>query len=565
MRKEFQQHLYDELCHRQGLTEENLNTNYKLRALALELAADEKYGGLFADLTFSHGWLTRFRKAFNLHSDSDLLRDSENPVVKTLSLADKQYILYYAGRNPQSTLREIATHFSEIFDHEISHSMVHIIIRENIGSTESKLQTAEETDGLKTWEKFVDTKYEEIEGSSTETDLNWEAARAQFRHSMMKQFWQDLNEEFFRRQTQTKENLTTDEKLRALALELVADAKYGGHFAGFICSNNWLTQFRRDFKVNGHNSEHKVVKPLSKEDKQCIVYYANKNQHSTLQEIASHFAENFGYEIDHTIVHEILRENINSTESKLQTFEETDALKNREKMMDKKRDENVSSEIEYCNMYNIPVVSVDAVNHIKETFSQDVYDELSRRQSLTEETLTSNEEIRALALELATDPKYKGVLANHKFSSTWVLHFRKKFNFQYSDRRCLTTSEKQIIIEYSDNNPQLNGRQLGEHFSTLFGRNVTRFTIANIRKNRQRYMDENADVSSNTFKQDLYEELSRRQSLTDDDIFSNENLRAIALELARKPKYKQSMANFKCSESWMTKFRKQFHKPEESN
>ena len=77
-------------------------------------------------------------------------------------------------------------------------------------------------------------------------------------------------------------------------------------------------------------------------------------------------------------------------------------------------------------------------------------------------------------------------------------------------------------------------------------------------------MDENADVSSNTFKQDLYEELSRRQSLTDDDIFSNENLRAIALELARKPKYKQSMANFKCSESWMTKFRKQFHKPEES-
>ena len=43
--------------------------------------------------------------------------------------------------------------------------------------------------------------------------------------------------------------------------------------------------------------------------------------------------------------------------------------------------------------------------NIKEMFSQDLYEEMSRRHRLTVENST-NEQIRAVALRLADDPKY---------------------------------------------------------------------------------------------------------------------------------------------------------------
>ena len=60
-------------------------------------------------------------------------------------------------------------------------------------------------------------------------------------------------------------------------------------------------------------------------------------------------------------------------------------------------------------------------------FSEDLYGEMLRRQSLTTENLAANERLRALAFELAANPKYGGVLSNHKFSNSWLLAFRKKY------------------------------------------------------------------------------------------------------------------------------------------
>ena len=63
---------------------------------------------------------------------------------------------------------------------------------------------------------------------------------------------------------------------------------------------------------------------------------------------------------------------------------------------------------------------------IRETFSQDLYEEMCRRQSLTEENLDTYDKLRAIARELSADPKYKGYLSNYKFSYPWLTAFRKK-------------------------------------------------------------------------------------------------------------------------------------------
>ena len=54
----------------------------------------------------------------------------------------------------------------------------------------------------------------------------------------------DLRGEVSRRESLTDENSRTNEKLRALALELAADPKYAEHLADFACFNVWLTSFR---------------------------------------------------------------------------------------------------------------------------------------------------------------------------------------------------------------------------------------------------------------------------------------------------------------------------------
>ena len=218
-------------------------------------------------------------------------------------------------------------------------------------------------------------------------------------------FSQDLFEEFSRRQSLTDEDLTTDKKLRALALELAADHKYKGYLKYLEFSDTWLFEFRKKFRMNG------------------------------------------GKQID-----------------------------------------------EYVNP--------NELKELKETFSQDLYDEMTRRQSLTEENLANYENLRVLALELAADPKYKGYLSTYKFGRTWICAFRKKFNI------CLETA----------------------YFH-----------------------------AKNNFTEELFEEASRRHSLNDENSFSYKNLRALALELARKDTYKKYMGNCVFNNSWLKEFRKKFH------
>ena len=183
---------------------------------------------------------------------------------------------------------------------------------------------------------------------------------------------------------------------------------------------------------------------------------------------------------------------------------------------------------------------------------------MSRRQSLTDENLTTNENLRALALELAADPKYKGYLSSHKFVDPWPYLFRKKFNLKDLKGQVRTISEKQQILKYSDSNPELSLREIGEHFSTLFGRTISENTIQYIRKTREKLMDQQEEENArDTFSQDLYEEVSRRQSLTDEN-FTNKNLRALAKELAADPKYKGYLSNNMFSNRWIANFRRKY-------
>ena len=73
-----------------------------------------------------------------------------------------------------------------------------------------------------------------------------------------------------------------------------------------------------------------------------------------------------------------------------------------------------------------------------------------------------------------------------------------------------------------------------------------------------------AREAKRSFSEELFEEASRRQRLTNEDLpedlfvdmFSNKNLKTLALELVRKPKYEKYMSSFKCSPRWLTEFRK---------
>ena len=209
---------------------------------------------------------------------------------------------------------------------------------------------------------------------------------------MRMRFSQDLYEKMSRRQSFTDENFTTNEELRALALEQAADPKYGGHFANFKCSDSWIIRFRKDF-VFQRNCEHPS---LSVADKQCILHYADKHPDSTLREIALYFSDNFGQKIDHTMVDEIIRQNIDFKQSQLKTFESDCSSKGK----------------------LIP----------KANFYQELFEEASRRQSTTSEDVYSDKNLRALAFELARQPKYKENMRNFKCSRGSLTRFRKKFH-----------------------------------------------------------------------------------------------------------------------------------------
>ena len=178
---------------------------------------------------------------------------------------------------------------------------------------------------------------------------------------------------------------------------------------------------------------------------------------------------------------------------------------------------------------------------------------MSRRQSLTDENLTTIEKLRVLALELATQPKYKGGLRSLKFSHVWLCQFREKFNLKFFH---LSINEKQQILQYADSNPKSGLKEIAEHVSTLFGRPVSVSTVCQTRRNREKLMDkiEEANIKE-MFSQDLYAVMSRRHRLTIESS-TNAQIRAIALELADDPKYKGYLSRYKFSDLWILNFRK---------
>ena len=412
----FAKDLYEGVSRRQSLTDENFTTTEKLRSMALELAAAPKYNRHLFDFTCSNSWITRFRKDFNFD------RKSEKRGPRTLCKEDQQCIINYADKNRDLTLHEIALRFSNKFEK--------VAVNTFISGKEAS--TIRET------------------------------------------FSQDLYEEICRRQSLTDEDFTTNEKLRALALELSEDSKYHGYLKRQISegklkfSYHWLNNFRKNIRKNG------------------------------------------------------------------------------EKWMDGKEDANVN--------FNLKK-EVDLIKACKETFSQDLFEEISRRQSLTDEKLTTNENLRVLALELAADPKYKGYLRSLKFCKSWLCRFREKYNLNDGERN-FSITEKQQILQYTDNNPKSTLKEIAEHFSTVFGRSISTSTVSAIRRNREKLMKENV---KETFLQDLYEEMSRRQSLTDENLTTNANLRALALELAADPKYKGYLSSQKFSNGWLYLFRRRIN------
>ena len=193
----------------------------------------------------------------------------------------------------------------------------------------------------------------------------------------------------------------------------------------------------------------------------------------------------------------------------------------------------------------------------REKFSQDLYEEVSRRQTLTEENLTTNEKLRPLALELAANPKYKGYLSNNKFAREWMFRFRKRFNLDVLTVS-LTPEEKKEICDYKRENPTTSLREMVKIFTSRFDKNFGRTMLARILKDSQSKTDEEIELIRETFSQDLFAEVSRRQSLTT-EYLSNEKVRSLAKELAVDPKYEGYFSSNNFSYRWMANFRKKFN------
>ena len=382
-------------------------------------------------------------------------------------------------------------------------------------------------------------------------------------NNIMWRFAKDLSGEVSRRQSLTDENFTTNEKLRALALELARDPKYGGHFPDSTFSHGWLSRFRRDFIISGkfknvpvdymtnymtlQGNDAKVMRQTFSQD---LYEEFSRRQPLTDEDLASYKnLRALALELAADPKYKGYLRTFKFCNSWLCQFREKFRMKG-EKRIDEKV--NLNSQTE-----------TDLIKACKETFAKDLYDEMSRRQSLTDENLATYENLRVLALELAADPKYEGYLSSCKFSDPWIGNFRKKFNIgqQYN-----TTIEKLQILQYSDTNPELTLKEIAEHFSTLYRRTISIPAVSVIRKNREKLIDKKEEKSiRETFSQDLYEQLSGRQSLTDENLAINESLRALAVELAVDPKYKGYLKSHTFTNSWLQQFRKKNNLEESEN
>ena len=363
---------------------------------------------------------------------------------------------------------------------------------------------------------------------------------------MRKQFREDLFEEVCHRERLGHENVRSNGKLRALGRELATDPKYMGYLSSHRFSDGWLSTFRKRLYLYDSEKLMDEKRPFKRPmDEKRPFMKANQIRKTLSQD-----------------VYEELSRRQSLTKENLKTWEKVRALALELAAQPKYRGyfDDFTCPNSWLSQFWYDFDLHQGANRMKEIFSQDLYEETCRRQELTGTFWASNENLSALANELAGDPKYKGYLSNNKFSSTWAFLFREKYDLK-NPERLFSITEKQQIIQYCDDNPELSltNEGIADHFSTLFGRKISSSTVSEVRRNREKLMEQKREENvRETFSKDLYEEMSRRQSLTEENLATNENLRPLATELAANPKYEGYLLDCKFSDIWISRFLKKY-------
>ena len=231
--------------------------------------------------------------------------------------------------------------------------------------------------------------------------------------------------------------------------------------------------------IRKHTLTYRLAK-MTIRDKQQIIQFMDKNPLLSMSEIAQHFSTVFNREISrHTVLgikhsrEQILnyQGDLGDTSLKQNPKEFVlmrelyDAVPQKPGVSQKQNltEENLKSLVVklaandkyqgyfssfefcegwiayFCRKFNLKYIRTSVANLTRKNFSQELFEEMCRRQSLTDENVTSYKQIRALALELARDPKYEKHMGSSKFGNLWIAKFRENFNlkgnFFYDNRR----------------------------------------------------------------------------------------------------------------------------------
>ena len=173
---------------------------------------------------------------------------------------------------------------------------------------------------------------------------------------------------------------------------------------------------------------------------------------------------------------------------------------------------------------------------LKQSFSNDLYEELCKKQNLTEEDMTIRKNLLPLAQELAASSKYKDYLSDMKFSQSWMCQFRKKYYHELTSLSYTLEAKREVSKKAEKPKPKTKRTE----WST--------FSDPGLRR---------AEEIRETFSQDLHEEVSRRQNQTGEYV-TNEKVRTLAKELAVDPKYEGYLSSYKFGYDWITHFRNKF-------
>ena len=271
-----------------------------------------------------------------------------------------------------------------------------------------------------------------------------------------------------------------------------------------------ISDFLTSFSLE--HPDGRTERRLNTEEKLCILTYIEKHPNLSHTDIALHFSDISGKKIGHKLVQQI----------------------------------------------------------IQESFMKELFDKLSLKENLAHVNSKSNPQLRALAVELARNPKYIAYYGKLPFCGRWLTKFRRKFNIDGKNDKYakVTIKEKQEIIQFMDENPQLTDKAVSQHFSTVFGAEFSPYCVYAVKLKREAILNYKGDLSDLTLKKDsreidlmqeLYDETCCRQSLTNENVTTYDKLHALATELAGHEKYRGFFTNHKFGRRWMRGFRKQFN------